>query len=364
MKERTTPKSVTTQQLASLRSALLTWYAEHRRDLPWRRADDPYAVWVSEMMLQQTRVATVIPYYERWMARFPTLAELARAELDEVLGVWQGLGYYARARRLHGAARAVLERHDGALPADVDALLALPGVGPYTAGAIASIAFGIEAPLVDVNVARVLARAFAIDTDIARSAAQRRLHGLAAALVRGPAPGDFNQALMELGATVCTPRSPGCLVCPWCDGCQARAEGRQTELPVKAKKAAPRREERHAWALRRADGTLLVAHRHTDGLLGGLWEFPISAPCDLADAAWRAHAGDEPPASIERGVVEHVFTHMRWHVQLHEALVDHTPTWRDDVYQELRWVSREALDALPTPRWMVRAVALLGAGCR
>lgn len=359
-----TPANVATEQLASLRSALLAWYGEHRRDLPWRRADDPYAVWVSEMMLQQTRVATVIPYYERWMARFPTLADLARAELDEVLGVWQGLGYYARARRLHGAARAVLARHGGELPADVDALLELPGVGPYTAGAIASIAFGLEAPLVDGNVARVLARAFAIDTDITRAAAQRQLHGLAAALVRGPAPGDFNQALMELGATVCTPASPRCLLCPWRDVCVARAEGRQAELPVKAKKVAPRLEQRHAWVLQRADDTVLVARRNTDGLLGGLWEFPISAPADDAERAWRAHAGDDAPASSELGVIEHVFTHMRWCVHVHVACANAAPRWRDDVYDELRWVSREALATLATPRWMSRAVAMLGASCR
>lgn len=356
--------TVRIERLMSMRDALLTWYLAHRRDLPWRRADDPYAVWVSEMMLQQTRVATVIPYYERWMARFPTLADLADAELDDVLSVWQGLGYYARARRLHGAARAVVERHGGALPADVDALLALPGVGPYTAGAIASIAFGLEAPLVDGNVARVLARCFAIDTDIARAAAQRQVHGLAAALVRGPAPGDFNQAMMELGATVCTPTSPACMLCPWRSECAAFEQGRQTELPVKRRKAPPRRERRHAWALQRTDGAWLLCRRRTEGLLGGLWEFPISAPHDAAVRAWADHAGSAQPDGDELGVVEHVFTHMRWTVHVHRACIDVAPAWRDDVYEARRWVGGDAFGELAMPRWMSRALDLVLPGCR
>jgi A/G-specific adenine glycosylase len=269
-----------------------------RRDLPWRRSRDPYAIWISEIMLQQTRVAAVVPYFERWMTRFPTITALASAPLDDVLAAWAGLGYYSRARNLHRCARAVVEQHGGALPAAAAALRRLPGIGPYTAGAIASIAFGRPEPLVDGNVARVLARLYAIEAEIKSPAAGRTLWRLAATLVPHDAPGDFNQGLMELGATVCTPLSPTCLVCPLVTLCQARAQGRERELPRMPARKRPEElpliDASALWIERR--GKLLLARRAPAGLYGGLWELPqIEAPLDRTARAPAPSAS--PPAS-------------------------------------------------------------------
>ena len=251
-------------------------YRSAHRDLPWRRSRDPYAIWVSEIMLQQTRVAAVVPYYERWMARFPNVTALAEAPLDDVLAAWSGLGYYSRARNLHRGAQADVARHGGALPASAAALRALPGIGPYTAGAIASIAFAQPEPLVDGNVARVLARLYALDIDIKSSAASSTLWRLAGELVPGDAPGDFNQGLMELGATVCTPLGPTCLLCPLAALCRARAQGRERELPRMPARKRPHElpliDATALWIERR--GKLLLARRTPDGLYGGLWELP------------------------------------------------------------------------------------------
>jgi len=260
--------------------AVVDHYAGARRDLPWRRTRDPYAIWVSEIMLQQTRVATVIPYWERWMARFPTVADLAGAPLDDVLAAWAGLGYYSRARNLHAGARAAVERWGGALPRSAAALREVPGIGPYTAGAIASIAFGERAPLVDGNVARVLARVFAVEHDIKSSAGQRMLWAhageLMTALSDDAAPGDLNQGLMELGASLCAPAAPRCLACPLDKLCEARRAGRQDELPI----TAPRKAERELPILARTlvwierEGRIVLARRRPGGLFGGLWELP------------------------------------------------------------------------------------------
>src|SRR5215470_3894591 len=222
---------IRSRKSAALASALLRWFSMNARDLPWRRTRDPYAIWVSEIMLQQTRVATVIPYWERWMARFPTVSALAEAPLDDVLAAWAGLGYYSRARNLHAGAQAVGTRFGGALPSCAAELREVPGIGPYTAGAIASIAFGERAPLVDGNVARVLARVFAIEHDIKSTAGSKALWAAAGelmnALPTGAAPGDLNQGLMELGATICAATQPRCLVCPLARDCDAARTGRQ-----------------------------------------------------------------------------------------------------------------------------------------
>ncbi len=255
---------------------VVAFYRAHRRELPWRNTADPYAVWVSEIMLQQTRVATVIPYYERWLARFPTVEALAAAPLDDVLAHWSGLGYYSRARNLHRGAGEVVARWNGALPAAVADLRRLPGIGRYTAGAIASLAFGRREPIVDGNVARVLARVFAIEDSIKSAAGQRRLWQLAADLVPEDSPGDFNQGLMELGATVCTAPRPRCEACPLSACCDARAAGRERELPVVPARVRdadkPQIAEVAAWVVR--GGRLLLAQRPQRGLYGGLWELP------------------------------------------------------------------------------------------
>ncbi|MCI0477261.1 MAG: A/G-specific adenine glycosylase, partial [Anaerolineales bacterium] len=216
---------------------LLTWYAKHKRDLPWRRdAHDPYCVWISETLLQQTQVATVIPYYERFLARFPTTRALASARLDDVLKTWEGAGYYARARNLHRAAKEIVARFDGKIPSTVEELQTLPGIGRYTAGAIASIAFERDAPAVDGNVTRVLCRYFKIESDPKNAQTQKKLWKLAETLLPRGHAGNFNQALMELGATVCVPRNPHCAACPLARGCQARRLNLQEKLPRKRAK--------------------------------------------------------------------------------------------------------------------------------
>jgi A/G-specific adenine glycosylase len=265
---------------AAIATAIATHFQEVKRDLPWRRTRDPYAIWVSEVMLQQTRVATVIPYWERWMTQFPTVADLAAAPLDDVLRAWAGLGYYRRARALHAGALAVSER---GLPTRAAELREVPGIGPYTAGAIASIAHGERTPLVDGNVARVIARLDTIEHDIKSTAGQKALWArageLMAALPEELAPSDLNQGLMELGATLCTPTSPRCLVCPAAAHCAAVRDGRQDELPVVgARKAAselPLLERTQVWIA--ADDQIVLARRRPEGLFGGLWELPDEA---------------------------------------------------------------------------------------
>jgi A/G-specific adenine glycosylase len=258
---------------------LLRWYDRQQRDLPWRHTNDPYAIWVSEVMLQQTQVSVVLPYWEAFLRRFPDVPSLARAPLDDVLAAWRGLGYYARARNLHRAAQTLLERHGGQLPADLDALGELPGFGRYTVGAVGSIAFGLPVPLVDGNVARVLARLFALEGAPTHPDYLRALWQLAAALVVGARPGEWNQALMELGATVCRPEQPGCLLCPVRIHCRALASGRVDVIPA-VRPRKPRRSLHLAVAVMRKADTVLLVRRPENGLFGGLWELPSveSAP--------------------------------------------------------------------------------------
>lgn len=300
---------------APYRSALLEFYDARARDLPWRRDRDPYRVWVSEVMLQQTRVETASPYYERWLERFPTLNALADASIDDVLRAWAGLGYYRRAHYLHRAARLVRERYGGQLPSDAESLRALPGIGEYTAGAIASIAFGQAVPAVDGNVRRVLSRLFDLPAPTPAT-----LHRIAARLVPDARPGDFNQALMEFGSTHCTPRAPACDACPLASLCLARAAGTQLERP----RPSPRRplpEADFGTAVVVAPrGRVLLTRRPTGGLLGGMWEFPGSpAPAALLSeieaAARRAALAafqplDDVPAE-PIGTVVHTFSHRR-----------------------------------------------------
>jgi A/G-specific adenine glycosylase len=297
---------------AAFDRALTSWFARHARDLPWRRDRSAYRVWVSEVMLQQTRVATVIAYFERFLARFPDLPALASASEADVLALWSGLGYYRRARGLHRGAREVVERFGGELPRSAEQLRTLRGIGAYTAGAVASLAFGERTPLVDGNVMRVYARAFALDDDIKTSAAQRRFWAIAASMVEhARAPGAFNEALMELGATVCVPRDPLCLVCPVRAHCRAFAAGRQNALPVVgAKRPVP---EVHAAALvARRGGDVLLGRRRGDALFGGLWEPPMVEAPD-AEAA-RAAVSAIAPSARAVGHVRHVLSHRRLEV--------------------------------------------------
>ncbi len=272
---------------------LLTWYDASKRALPWRGTRDPYRVWVSEIMLQQTQVATVIPYYERFLGAFPTVRDLATAPLDEVLRLWSGLGYYRRARGLHAAAGVVLERHGGRFPETPEAALALPGVGRYTAGAILSIAYGVRLPAVDANAERVLARVHLIEGDIGVGEPKRRVLALAAEAVPGDRPGDHNQALMELGALVCAPRAPRCADCPLADVCAAWGARAQERVPAARTRTATVRVEAVAGIVRRS-GRVLIARRPDDAVWGGLWEFPNTETSAEGDRVERltAHLRD------------------------------------------------------------------------
>jgi A/G-specific adenine glycosylase len=272
-------------------------------------------VWISEIMLQQTRVAAVVPYYERWMARFPSAAALAEAPMDDVLSAWSGLGYYARARNLKRAAE-IVRASGGAMPDEVDALRALPGIGRYTAGAIASIAFGRRVPLVDGNVARVLARVFAIEDDVKSVTGQRQLWQLAEELVPAEAPGDFNQGLMELGATVCAPAAPRCAACPLRSMCRAAASGRQGELPRVgarlAREAKPWRRTAAAWIER--GGELLLGRRRPGGLFGGLWELPQADDRRALATALGAKLGGRAIGQLEQEL-----SHLRLRIALYRG---------------------------------------------
>jgi len=304
----------------TIAAPLLHWFDRHRRDLPWRRQASPYRTLVSELMLQQTVVATVVPYFERFVARFPDFAALAAAPEDQVTALWSGLGYYARARNLRRAAIAVVSEHGGALPSDEATLRGLPGVGPYTAAAVAAIAFDRRAFALDGNGIRVLARLFAMRAPANRPAARAELHRLGLALVPPARAGDFNQAMMELGALLCTPRAPACAACPLRARCAGLAQGLALDdLPVKDPRPA-RQPVRIACAVIERRGRLLLVRRQPGELLAGTWALPsaVIADGEPADAAARraaraggAHvgAGAHTAAVIARGNVRHVFTH-------------------------------------------------------
>ncbi len=308
-------------ELAAARAALLPWYHAHRRDLPWRRTRDPYAIWISEAMLQQTRVETVIPYFERFLDRFPDVAALATADVEDVYAAWAGLGYYSRARNLHAAAGAIVARFDGRIPDDPEALRSLPGIGRYTAGAIASIAFDRPAAILDGNVERVLARYLGLREDARGPSGSAALWAAAETLARGSEPGALNQALMELGATVCSPRAPGCLICPLFAGCRARRGGDPEALPSKALRPKPRAVRAVAALVRRGTRVLAV-RRPPGGLLGGLWELPGGElapgepPANAVRRALRERTGLEVERLVPAGAVDHVFTHRRLRLHL------------------------------------------------
>lgn len=340
------------RRAAEIADRLLEWYGRHGRDLPWRRTRDPYHIWVSEVMLQQTRVETVIPYYERWMEQFPTLQALAEAPEEQVLKAWEGLGYYSRARNLHQAVREVAANYGGSVPDDPEAVAGLKGVGPYTAGAILSIAFNRPVPAVDGNVLRVVARLYAIADDITLPATRRVVTELVKEMIPEGRAAEFNQALMDLGATICTPRLPRCLLCPVREACEGLKAGKVGQLPVKGKARAPRPVERVA-ALLEQNGRLLLTRRPPDGLLAGLWELPGGdvpagkSPEDtLRTIFWHAF-GVEVEVGEHLVDVTHVFTHLVWHVRCYRAHLVPGPELPETA--DRRWVAPGELADYPLP---------------
>jgi A/G-specific adenine glycosylase len=345
-------------------SRLLVWYDRHRRRLPWRalpgEAADPYRVWLSEVMLQQTTVTAVAPYYAKFLARFPSVEALAAAEIDEVFKLWAGLGYYARARHLHACAQAVVARHGGAFPATESELAALPGIGPYTAAAVAAIAFDGPASPVDGNIERVITRLYAIEDEL--PGAKPAIRALAERLRPPQRPGDFAQAMMDLGATICTPKNPACALCPFLDGCAARRRGDPETFPRKAKKREGKLRRGAAFVALRADGHLLVRTRPARGLLGGMTEVPTTeflADFDegtaLAAAPSFAFVGRGARATRWQrlpGAVTHVFTHFPLELVVFRAEVPAAAA-----PDGMRWIAASEVQGAAFPSLMRKVLA-------
>ena len=325
---------------------LLEWWDAGHADLPWRRSRDPYAIWVAEVMLQQTQVASVIPYFQRWMANFPDVEALAVAYLDEVLKLWEGLGYYSRARNLHAAATTVCTEYGGQIPDSVDELMKLKGIGPYTAGAIASIAFGRPAPVLDGNVTRVISRLWDIEENVTRSSTRKQLWHLAERMIDHKRPGDFNQALMELGQRICLPVLPLCQQCPLAAQCLSRQRGSQSKRPVRPPRKRTPHHDMTAGVILGKDNRMLIVRRPIDGLLGGLWEFPggLRAPEEKLSEALRRRVkealGIEIQVGQALGRVEHAYTHFR--VTLHAFRARHVAGVPQPMgVSDSAWVRRE-----------------------
>ena len=300
---------------------LTAWYRSVRREYPWRQDPQPYTVWISEIMLQQTRIEAVLGYYERFMAAFPTVEALAAADEAAVLKLWEGLGYYSRARNLHKAARVICEQYDGHFPETYEAIRALPGIGDYTAGAIAAIALGQPRTAIDGNVMRVTARIAAVEEDILRATTRKKVQAILEAVYPEDQASDFVQGLMELGEQICIPGTPRCDSCPVQDSCRALTEGRTEQLPVRKKKEAPRRKDRLVVMIKQGDAVLLHRRSAESGVLAGLWEYP---GVDGSDPSRMEEYFAEQLGLALRPVrhcmdAEHVFSHLRWCMKVYEA---------------------------------------------
>lgn len=309
--------------IESFQTDLIEWFEMEMRDLPWRKDQDPYKVWVSEVMLQQTRVDTVIPYFTRFLEKFPSIEVLANADEDQVLKAWEGLGYYSRVRNLQTAVKEVHEKYEGQVPDDPKEISTLKGVGPYTAGAILSIAYGKPEPAVDGNVMRVLSRILLIWDDIAKPSSRKIFETAVRSLISHEKPSYFNQALMELGALICTPTSPSCLLCPVRDHCQAFEAGVQNELPVKTKKKKQRPVELVSAVLKDEQNRMLIRKRPESGLLANMWEFPsaeVSLGYRSEKEQFKEYFQEEYQVNLSLGDmvgrIEHVFSHLIWNIHV------------------------------------------------
>lgn len=356
--------SLDSAQRAALVRALHRWYRKEARDLPWRRTRDPYRVWLAEVILQQTRVQQGLPYYERFVEAFPRLEDLARASEEEVLRLWEGLGYYTRARNLHRCARLVLDRYGGRFPSTAAELEGLPGVGPYTAAAIAGIAFGERAAVVDGNVARVLARLHDIPSSIDDPGVRRVLWDLAEQLLPNRDPGLHNQAMMELGACVCTPRSPCCPACPVRNYCRARISDTVNLRPVRRPRKRTPHHEVVVAVIRKA-GRYLVGKRPASGLLGGLWEFPGGKirPGETHEQALRREVREETGLEVRPDglitSVDHAYSHFRVRLHVYRCRwVRGEPQSR--FHTELKWLTRSQFDRYPFPQANRKFLHLIG----
>lgn len=346
----------------SLKRSLLAWYANAGRDLPWRHGCDPYAIWVSEIMLQQTQVKTVIPYYHRWLAQFPTLEQLASADLQQVLKVWEGLGYYTRARNLHACAQEIMQHHGGVFPTEPKDVLALPGIGRTTAGGILSAAFNQPAAILDGNVKRVLARLVALPVPPAK--ATKQLWQLSEALLDREHPREFNQALMDLGATVCTAKKPDCNNCPWIPHCQAYNQGIESQLPMREISSPLPHKNIGVAVIWNEQGQILIDRRRPEGLLGGLWEFPGGKiePGETVEECIKREILEELAIEIEVGdrliSIDHAYSHFRVTLTVHHCRYL-TGIPQPLECDEIRWVTLDEIDQFPFPKANSQIIAAL-----
>jgi A/G-specific adenine glycosylase len=343
------------EEIRVFQTELLDWYAENKRDMPWRETDDPYAIWVSEIMLQQTRVDTVRNYYRRFLETFPTVDDLAEAERDEVLKQWEGLGYYSRARYLHEAAQQVVEEHDGKVPDTMEAIRELKGVGPYTAAAILSIAHQKPHAVLDGNVARLLTRIYAVEEDATASTTRRHLRRLANELLDPDRPADFNQAMMELGSLVCTPTRPDCPACPVSSVCRAHAEEAEEHYPVTPDSKPVPHHDIAVALIFDAEGRVLIQRRPDEGQLAGLWEFPGGKREDgeSMDEACRREIREELGVEIDVEdhfyTLEHAYSHFKITLSAFRCrIASGTPSSEED--QPMRWAALDELDDHAFPR--------------
>lgn len=336
--------------ISQFQADLLAWYDEHKRDLPWRKDQDPYKVWISEIMLQQTQVDTVIPYFYRFTEQFPTVYDLAAADEQQVLKAWEGLGYYSRARNLQHAVKEVVADYGGEVPNNPEQLGKLKGIGPYTQGAILSIAFNQPEPAVDGNVMRVLSRVLNIKDDIAQGKTRKIFENVTRELISKDDPSSFNQGIMELGALVCTPKSPTCLICPVNMHCRAYEEGIQEQLPVKSKKAKQKIKTYKAILIKNSQGQVVIEKRPDKGLLASLWQFPM-VPSDIKTMEqveqWLfKEYGLDIIINKKRGQLKHVFTHIIWNINVYDAI-----TKQQSIKDEprLKFVQQDELVDYPFP---------------
>ncbi|MEL7355073.1 MAG: A/G-specific adenine glycosylase [Cyanobacteria bacterium J06560_6] len=339
--------------VVSLRASLLRWYATQGRDLPWRRTRDPYEIWVSEIMLQQTQVKTVLPYYERWLKAFPTVEDLARAEQQQVLKLWEGLGYYARARNLHKAAQQVVSELGGVFPDTLEDAIALKGIGRTTAGGILSAAFNLPTPILDGNVKRVLARLVAFP--FIPNKALNQLWTISEQVLDPQHPRDFNQAIMDLGATLCTRHNPACLLCPWQPHCAAYNQNAATDFPMtESRKPLPHKQIGVA-VITDSEGKILIDRRKQEGLLGGLWEFPGGKiePGESQEDCVKREIKEELDIEIEVGskliTIDHAYTHFK--VTLNVFDCKHLSGEPQPIEcDEIKWVTLDEIDEYPFPK--------------
>ncbi|NEO84187.1 MAG: A/G-specific adenine glycosylase [Spirulina sp. SIO3F2] len=336
-----------------MRRSLLNWYQHQGRSLPWRGETDPYKIWISEIMLQQTQVKTVIPYYQRWLEQFPTVQSLAQADQQTVLKAWEGLGYYARGRNLHKAAQQICQQHQGEFPRQLEQVLALPGIGRTTAGGILSAAFNQPLAILDGNVKRVLARLTALP--VPPKQVIKMLWAVSEALLDPQQPHDFNQAIMDLGATVCLPKQPTCLLCPWQQACYAYADHRQNQLPMRTPSAPLPVKKIGVAVIRNAAGQILIDRRLEEGLLGGLWEFPGGKiePGETVEACIEREIREELDIAIAIDehliTIDHAYTHFKVNLQVYLCTYGSGEP-KPLESQEIRWVDLDQIDEFPFPK--------------